>query len=50
MLAEAKKNAKLMKSKLLKRDSEAFEAVDNLFSIIAGLTMQFAFAKGKLGL
>ena len=49
LLAEAKGYAKLAKSKLLKKDSEdAFEAVDNLFSIIAGLTTQLVFAKGKL--
>ena len=46
---EAKSYAKLVKSKLLNRYSEdAFKAVDNLFSIIAGLTTQLAFVNGKL--
>ena len=49
LLAEAKSYAKLVKSKIFKRDSkDAFEAVDNLFSMIAGLTTQLAFVKGKL--
>ena len=49
ILAEAKGDARLVKSKLLKRGSEnAIEAMDNLFTIITRLTAQLAFAKGKL--
>ena len=47
LLAKAKRDAKLVKSKLLiKRSEDSIE--DNLFSIIAGLTSQLAFVKEKL--
>ena len=49
LMAEAKKDAKLVKSKLVKRGSkDAIESVDNLFSIIAAFTSQLAFAKEKV--
>ena len=47
-LAEAKIVAKLVKSKLLKKGSkDAIKAIDNLFTIISGLTSKLTFVKGK---
>lgn len=49
LLAEAKRGAKLVKSKVLRKGSEyGLEAVNDLFSFIAGLTSQLAFVKRNL--
>ena len=49
ILNEVKHDVGLIKSKLLKRDSEgANDAVDKLNGLIAVLTEQLAFVKGKL--
>ena len=46
---EAKQDARLIKSRLLKRDSQdANDAVDKLYGLIACLTAQLASVKGKL--
>ena len=49
ILNETKQDARLIKSRLQKRDSEdANDAIDKLHGLITGLTAQLAFAKCKL--